>query len=261
MDPAEKKEFIEQAAETVVPAKTEPEMVYGGDTSVPEGTPTPAVEPVKPDVSLEQKLAEMQQKIDGVTKENEELKYNKYMDTQTQVPTVEAAPTGVPDMYTEPAAFDAYVEKLATKKAEELSKPLLDRVQNVELIQGENLYNQGVKDCKEQFPNFDINIEGVELQKIMQQKNVSLVEAKKLKEFDSMQDKMKQLESGVVERLNTPQTTTTTAATHTVTDKQVITLPTLDADQKAYAARRGMDEKTYATMIYKTDAAKGEMPV
>lgn len=265
MPKTEEEQFIQQAATTIAPdpAKpVEPEMVYEEEV-VPSVEPeVPVAEPKKEEVNWEQKLAEMQERVNTVTQENQELKYKNYEDSVEPTTTIPDPSNGViPDAYSDPQGFANYVNDLALKKAEEINKPLMDRLKGVEMIQGEGIWVQGVKDCESQFPGFDVKKEGADLQKIMQVKNVTLLEAKKLAEFNNMQEQLTQLKSGVIERRNTPETTMTTAATRTIEDRQIIKLPKLTSDEKLYAARRGMDEKTFSTLKYKAEQAKGEMPV
>jgi len=263
----EQEDFVKQAAEPIQ-APQEPEYVVEEEAQTQE--PVATVEPTpEPTAEWEQKFKSLESQMTQVSNENESLKYQNQQAlmvqpqaAQTQVPVPPNEPPRMPDQYSENYAveMETYMSYRDKKVTENVSKEFQGRMDSIELLQGQQAWEAGITECKKVFGNdFDINKEGRELQNIMQTRNINMLEAKKIKEFDTVQEKMQQLQSGQAERLNTQMPVS--GSTQINEPSGNVVKVNLTEREKAYCRANGKDMNNFGKWKHIYETSEGNLPI
>jgi hypothetical protein len=263
----EEKDFVEQAVEPItdeleiVVEQVEEAVVEPAPevAPVPEAVPTATV--VEPAVDYEKEI-----ELARLKAENDSYRYHMEQQQVNQMPAQQATPQPgvppIPDPYSETYQADlaAYTQYQSQKAVAKVAEEYDTRMKSLELIQGQAAWDAGVAATQAAFPDFNVEVEGIELQKVMQVKGVSLLEAKQLKEYDALANKLQQLQQGAADRQDTQ--TINPAATSTTNPVPDNTIKIkLTEEEKKYALRTGKTLDEYARMKHNLEKSQGRMPV
>lgn len=266
----EQDDFVQQASEPIQQEVTkEPEYVVEEEQTAESETLQEPV--VDPNTDLENKFKDLEDKMTQMSNENESLKYQHQQSlmaqpqqqAQQQITSATSnAEPKLPDQYSENynSELAAYLAHQNKKVAEDVSKEYKTRIEGIEILQGQQAYQAGIEECKRVFGNnFDINKEGPALQNLMQTRNIPMLEAKKLLEFDALQERARQLESGETERMNV-QVPTGGGSNSNEGDKNVIKVRLTDRE-KAYCQAKGKDINEFAKWKNVYETSEGHLPI